>query len=68
MPTATDLGPRHGWSVARDNTLPAIDAGDPLGRLIAEFERSGIAELRLAAPDFTLVLQAGALPRIEQVQ
>ena len=68
MPTATDICPHHGLADARGVILPTIHCDDLLVCLIAEFERSGIAELSLVAPGFTLILQAGTEPRIEQGQ
>lgn len=41
---------------------------DALAILIAEFERSGVAELRLEGPAFELILRAGNAPRwIERI-
>lgn len=68
LPIRIDPDPRNSFTVARGVSYPTVRSHHLLTCLIAQFERSGIAELRLDAPGFTLVLQAGAEPRIEQRQ
>jgi hypothetical protein len=59
LPTDIDgLDPRG----ADDATRALPDELQPYERLIADFDRSGIAELILDGPDVTLILRRGRKP------